>query len=195
MKIDYIIPTLYRDTLDRSVSSIKQEGTNHNILICGQRKPKDYVGNPSDAVTNVNEGLSKIRIDSDWVIFLDDDDYLNKGFSKQLDNNFDIVVLRMSQDGSNPQYPPKVIPRRCSKCTETTSKGCCLHSGNVGINFAIKTSFYLKHKWLFTSSVKNPDWNFLERAINETNKIKVTKDIYYVAPMGGYYKSTVTGKR
>ena len=101
----------------------------------------------------------------------------------------------MSQDGSNPQYPPKVIPRRCSKCTEATSKGCCLHSGNVGINFAIKTSFYLKHKWLFTSSVKNPDWNFLERAINKTNKIKVTKDIYYVAPMGGYYKSTVTGKR
>ena len=186
MKIEYIIPTLYRDTLDRAVASIKQEGTNHNILICGQRKPKDYVGNPSDAVANVNEGLSKIRIDSDWIIFLDDDDYLNKGFSKQLDDDYDIVVLRMSQDASNPQYPPKIIPRL---------EDSRLYSGNVGINFAIKTSFYLKHKWLFTSSVKNPDWNFLERAINKTNKIKVTKDIYYVAPMGGYYKSTVTGKR
>ena len=50
MKIDFIIPTLYRDTLDRAVASIKQEGIDHNILICGQRKPKDYVGNPSDAV-------------------------------------------------------------------------------------------------------------------------------------------------
>ena len=31
---------------------------------------------------------------------MDDDDYLNEGFSKQLDNYFDIVVLRMSQDAS-----------------------------------------------------------------------------------------------
>ena len=186
MKIDFIIPTLYRDTLDRAVASIKQEGINHNILICGQRKPKGYVGNPSDAVTNVNEGLSKIRIDSDWVMVLDDDDYLNKGFSKQLDNNYDVVVLRMSQDASNPFYPPKIIPRIGDDN---------LYEGNVGCNFVIKTSFYLQHKWMFNASVKSPDWNFLEKLLKHTTRINITKDIYYVAPMGGYYKSKPTGKR
>ena len=72
MKIDYIIPTLYRDTLDRAVASIKQEATDHNILICGEIKDGRGVGNR-------NDGLNKIRIDSDWIIFLDDDDYLMIG--------------------------------------------------------------------------------------------------------------------
>jgi len=187
MKIDYIIATLYRDTLDRAIKSITDEGTNHNIFAIGHIKDGRGCGNR-------NAGLSQVK-DSDWIIFLDDDDYLVRGFSKQLDNNFDIVVFRMSQDASNPYYPPKIIPKVCNKCSETTSKGCCLHSGNVGSNFAIKTSFYLKYKWLFDCSVRTPDWHFLERAIEKTDKIKVTKDIFYVAPMGGYNKVKPNGKK
>jgi glycosyltransferase involved in cell wall biosynthesis len=178
MKIDYIIPTLYRDTLNRAVSSIKQEGTEHNILICGDVLDGRGCGNR-------NKGLEKVN-DSEWIIFLDDDDYLKKGFSKQLDNNFDIVVLRMSQNASNQFSLPKVIP---------SHEDSRLYSGNVGCNFAIKTSFYLKHKWMFSVSAKNPDWDFLERAIHNTDKIKLTDDIYYVAPMGGYNKLKPNGKR
>ena len=74
MKIDFIIPTIFRneDELNRAVSSIKEEGVDHNILLCGSKKPKDYIGNQNDAVGNVNDGLGKIRNDSDWIIFLDD---------------------------------------------------------------------------------------------------------------------------
>jgi len=179
MKIDYIIPTLYRDTLYRAIDSIHREETDSKILICGEIKDGRGCGNR-------NNGLNKVRADSDWIVFLDDDDYLNKGFSKQLDNNFDIVVLRMSQDASNPFYPPKIIPR---------IEDSKLYSGNVGCNFAIKTSLYLKHKWMFDVSAKNPDWNFLKKALAETNKTKVTNEIYYVAPMGGYNKLKPTGKR
>jgi len=178
MKIDFIIPTLFRDTLDRAVNSIKKENIDHNILIHGDVKDGRGCGNR-------NEGLKKV-IDSDWIIFLDDDDYLNEGFSKQLDNNYDVVVLRMSQDASNPFYPPKVIPR-----TEDSR----LYSGNVGCNFAIKTSLYLKHKWLFSVTAKNPDWDFLARVLEVTNKTKVTDEIYYVAPMGGYNKVKPTGRK
>ena len=92
----------------------------------------------------------------------------------------------MSQDASNPFYPPKIIPR---------IKDSRLYSGNVGCNFAIKTSLYLKHKWMFDVSAKNPDWNFLEKALAQTNKTKVTNEIYYVAPMGGYNKLKPTGRR
>ena len=176
MTIDYIIPTLYRTTLSRTIASIQREKVSHNLLIFGTKDCAGY---------NRNEGLKKVN-DSDWIVFLDDDDYLNKGFSKQLDNNFDIVVLRMSQDASNPFYPPKVIPR---------IEDSKLYSGNVGCNFAIKTSLYLKHKWMFDVSAKNPDWNFLKKALAETNKTKVTNEIYYVAPMGGYNKLKPTGKR
>ena len=36
MKIDFIIPTLFRDTLDRAVASINREETDSKILICGE---------------------------------------------------------------------------------------------------------------------------------------------------------------
>ncbi len=182
MKIDFIIPTIFRneDELNRAVSSIKEEGVDHNILLCGSKKPKDYIGNQNNAVANINEGLGKIRNDSDWIILLDDDDYLNKGFSKELNNEYDITVLRMCQNENDPIHPPKIIPRIGDDN---------LYSGNVGINFSLKTSFYLKHKWLFNPLAKYPDWDFLSRAIQYTNKIKITKDIYYVAPVGNYYKN------
>ena len=57
-----------------------------------------------------------------------------------------------------------------------------LYSGNVGCNFAIKTSLYLKHKWLFDVTAKNPDWNFLEKALSHTNKIKVTMKFITLPP-------------
>ena len=62
MKIDYIIPTLFRDTLDRAVNSINREGTDSKILICGEIKDGRGCGNR-------NNGLNKVRIDSDWIIF------------------------------------------------------------------------------------------------------------------------------
>jgi glycosyltransferase involved in cell wall biosynthesis len=177
MKIDYIIPTLYRDTLDRAIESIKKEKTDHNILIFGEVKDGRGVGNR-------NKGLEKIN-DSEWIIFLDDDDYLKEGFSKQLNNDFDIIILRMSQDAANPFYPPKIIPRIGDNN---------IRRGNIGCNFAIKTSFYLKHKWMFDVSADSPDWSFMEIAMQHTTKINITEDVYYVAPMGGYNKINPNGK-
>ena len=52
----------------------------------------------------------------------------------------------------------------------------------MGINYAVKTEFYLKHKFLFDNKGHEEDWRFLSKMLNHTNKTKVTDKIYYMAP-------------
>ena len=159
MKIDYIIPTLYRPTLSRTIASIQSEGREHNLFICGTQK---------SAGENRNECLKQVKT-SDWVVFVDDDDYLKNGHKKVLSESqdCDVVILRMKQ-GEN------IIPRYENRVIE---------SGNVGINFALKTEFYLKHKFLFDNQGREEDWRFLTKVFAKTQKIKVTDNIYYIAPI------------
>ena len=147
MKIDYIIPTLYRPTLSRTIASIQSEEGEHNLYICGTKK---------SAGENRNECLRKVK-DSDWVVFVDDDDYLKNGHKKVLSKSqdFDVVILRMKQ-GEN------IIPRYDNRVIE---------SGNVGINFALKSQFYLKHKFLFDNNGHEEDWRFLTKVFSKTKKI------------------------
>jgi len=189
MKIDFIIPTMYRDTLGRAIKSIQTEvpyrksvdGTDIslNILIEGDVKDGRGIGNR-------NSGLSKVK-DSDWIVFLDDDDWLLKGFSVELDSEYDIVVLRMLQSYNNPYFPPKLVPPYHINPEE-------LNYGLCGCNIAVKTSFYLKHK-IKVDNVSSPDFKFLEGLLKETDKVKITPGIYYMAPLGGYNKLIPDGKK
>ena len=156
MTIDYIIPTLYRPTLSRTIASIHKENVNHNLLIFGNKDCAGY---------NRNEGLKKVKY-SDWIVFVDDDDYLITEHSKELDSDYDVVILRMKQ-GDN------IIPNRSNKV---------LAPGNLGINFAINTSFYNTHKFMFDNLGHEEDWRFFIQMCDKTSKIKVTDKVYYVAP-------------
>ena len=170
MKIDYIIPTINRPTLKRSIESIKQEKIDDNILICDTE---------NSAGENRNKCLEKVK-DSDWIIFLDDDDYLVKGHSLELDNDFDIVILTMKQDG---KVKPDINKRGYGKYSNT-----CLFKSNVGINFAIKTSFYLKYNYNFDAGKIEEDFRFLKMYLEKTSKIKITDKVYYHAPKSQHKK-------
>lgn len=163
MKIDYIIPTLYRPTLSRTIASIQKENVEHNLLIFGTEDSAGF---------NRNKGLEKV-LDSDWVVFVDDDDYLITGHSKELDEKYDIVILRMKQ-------ADKIVPNYSNNSIEV---------GNVGINFALKTSFYKKHKFKFDNEGHEEDWRFLVKVFEKSQKLKVTNKIYYVAPKINHLKN------
>ena len=170
MKIDYIIPTLNRPSLQRTIQSIKEEETKYsikaNILICDTE---------NCAAKNRNKSLEKVK-DSDWILFVDDDDYLAHGHSLELDNNFDIVILTMEQEG-------KIKPDQ-----KLIQNNTCIFQGNVGINFAIKTSFYLKYEYAFDNLGIGEDWRFLWRYLAYTKKIKITDKVYYHAPLSDHTK-------
>lgn len=156
--MNYIIPTLNRPTLDRAIVSIIDEDTNANIIINSDG---------ASAGENRNKALKRVSEEHEWIIFLDDDDFLGPGYLKQLDSDYQIVIFRMLQNGVT-------IPRRDDER---------LYFGNVGINFAIKTRHYLQRPIKFDSDGHGEDWRFFERLLAFEPKIKITNGVFYHAPI------------
>ena len=100
---------------------------------------------------------------------MDDDDFYSKSYLNELDNEFDIIVVRMNQYG-------RFIP-------SYENESLCY--GNVGINFFIKMDFYIKNNILFDNLGHGEDWRFIEQHLKYNPKIKVTKDVFYNAPLRG----------
>jgi len=154
-----IIPTIGRETLKRAFDSVRR----------GYRLP--IIERGGTAGENRNKGIKTAQSYSpQWITFLDDDDYYNDGWDFQLDNDYDIVVLRMRQGEA-------IIPDETDE----------LRWSNVGINFALNMN---RIKWedlpKFDSDGEGEDWRFLEQLLEKYNKVKITKDIYYVAEKRNY---------
>lgn len=154
-----IIPTIGRDTLERAVISV----TNNRACAIIQQG--------GTAAENRNKGIEEAeRIKAQWITFLDDDDYYNAGWNFQLDSNYDIVIFRMRQG-------EVIVPDKTNQ----------LRFGNVGINFALNMN---RIKWedlpKFDNDGEGEDWRFLEQLLEKYPKVKITKDIYYVAPKRSY---------
>lgn len=119
----------------------------------------------SEVITNtVVEGYSN------WIAFLDDDDFYREGYLAEVDNSYDLIVMKMLQNGVE-------IPRNSN-----------LVGGNVGINFMISTSFLSKimlekgeldTSYLFDSLGHAEDWRFLEKILQHNPRVKITDKVYY----------------
>lgn len=166
-KVTYIIPTVNRKSIVKSISSILSQDPLARIIIqqggtAGENRNKGIL---SEIIAN-----NVLGDHSEWISFLDDDDFYREGYLDELDSSYDVVVFRMLQNGV-------IIP-----------KGNLLYAGNVGINFAIKTSFLssimivdevLDSNYLFDSLGHAEDWRFLEKILTHSPNIKITDNIYY----------------
>lgn len=155
MKIGYIIPTLFRETLFTTINSIFKSDINANIFI---EHGNNVAENRNSAIQNA------IKNDCDWIIFVDDDDYLLDGYLKEIDNNFDLIFLKMKRTS-------RIFPKNKN-----------LTRGNFGINFCLN----LKNNLIIPlfENKKCEDFIFIDTLI-KNNKInyKITKDIFYIAPI------------
>lgn len=171
-----IIPTIGRDTLERAVLSVIYNGDyDKHIYI-------PIIENNGTAAQNRNNGLKKAELlNPQWITFLDDDDYYEAGWESKLqagdfnngkwDNNYyDIIIFRMRQGEA-------IIPDETNE----------LRFGNVGINFALNMN---RIKWedlpKFDNDGEGEDWRFLEQLLEKYPKVKITNEIYYVAPKRSY---------
>jgi len=162
-----IIPTIGRKTLGRAFESVISEAIDFgNEVSC-----IPVIG--GTAGENRNKGIQIAKaLNADWITFLDDDDYYRDLWSEQIDytNKYDIVVLRMAQGNL-------LVP-------DFTDE---LRFANVGINFALNMN---RIEWEdlpeFDSNGEGEDWRFLEQLLEKYPKVKITKDIYYVAPKRSY---------
>ena len=154
MKIGYIIPTLFRETLFTTINSIFKSDINANVFI---EHGNNVAENRNSAIQNA------IKNNCDWIIFVDDDDYLLDGYLKEIDNNFDLIFLKMKRNS-------KVIPKNKS-----------LACGNFGINFCLNLKTNLNIPYF--ENKRCEDCIFIKTLVKNNNiNYKITKDIFYIAP-------------
>ena len=166
-KVTYIIPTVGRASIAASIHSILSQDPNARIIIQqgGTAGENRNSGILSEVITN-----TVVENHSDWIAFLDDDDFYREGYLTELEDSYDLVVMKMLQNGVE-------IPRNST-----------LVGGNVGINFAISTAFLSKimiqegsldTKYLFDSLGHAEDWRFLEKVLKYNPRVKITEKVYY----------------
>lgn len=179
-KITFIIPSLNRSTLSRSINSLINQ-TNSNwecIVVYDGVDGKDFddervqtikikktgtigpVHGLSGLVRNVGISMCKTK----WIGFLDDDDTLHPNYVDDLFkkyNDYDFVVWRMKY------FYGEVLPPFDNNN---------LSFGNVGISFCYKNKF---DNLLFDSNRDGEDFDMLTKLKNLTNNFILTPEVYY----------------
>jgi hypothetical protein len=185
--ITFIIPTIGRQSLLNTITSLKNlvdknwkaliifDGIKNEFTINDNRitiLETEKRGNITDCGGNAgyvrNIGLDYIN-DSEWIAFLDDDDYLHKNYINYLkeeinkNNNIDICIFRMA-------YENKIIlpEKEDNKIIKT----------KVGISFAINLNIAKNFKFINNSY---EDYLFLKKVELYGGKILISKYVgYYV---------------
>ena len=179
-RITFIIPSLNRPTISRSIDSLINQ-TNPNwdcVVIYDGGDGIDFYdervqtikiektgtigpfNGQSGLVRNVGISMCKTK----WIGFLDDDDTLNPNYVDDLFkkyNDYDFVVWRMRySDG-------RVLPPFGSND---------LSFGNVGISFCYKNKF---EGLLFDSNRNGEDFDMVTKLKSLTNNFIITPEVYY----------------
>lgn len=178
--ITFIIPSLNRTTLSRTIDSLlKQTNPNWNAIVVfdgvdgvefNDKRIKTYkiekLGgfSPHHGMAGLVRNYGIIKCDTEWIGFLDDDDTIHSDYVKILFekySTYDFVVWRMkSQNGL-------IIPRLTNNN---------LIFGNVGISFCFKNKF---KNLLFDNNRDGEDFDFIIKLKSLTNNWVVTPEIYY----------------
>jgi hypothetical protein len=182
--ITFIIPTIGRETLKKSIESLLYQTDNDwnaIIIFDGIKKNIDIIDKrikiiEINKIGNIdiknnggfvrNIGIKNVE-NSLWIGFLDDDDYLSENYILNLKNeisihnNLEICIFRMAYENGY------VLPTKNDKN---------INRYKVGISFAIKK--YVGDHILFEN---NPfeDYLFLKNAQNKKYKIIISSYVTY----------------
>jgi glycosyltransferase involved in cell wall biosynthesis len=179
--ITFIIPSLNRPTISKSVESLlNQTNPNWKCIIVydgvdGTNFEDSRIKTLSIKKIGVNGGSSHgqsglVRnegiklVDTEWIGFLDDDDTLHKDYVKTLTEkylNYDFVVWRMQY------FSGRVLPSQSNNN---------LIFGDVGISFCYKNKF---GNLLFDNNRDGEDFDFLIKLKSLSDKWVITPEVYY----------------
>ena len=182
-KVTFIIPSINRSTLTRSINSlINQTNQNWECIVVYDDVDGPTFDDPRiktiktnsklGALSDGNHGVSGIvrnvgieMCDTEWIAFLDDDDTINKDYVKTLYekyNEYDFVVWRMIMTNQ------AIVPY-------TTEKNG-FRFGHVGISFCYKNKFDgLK----FQSNRNGEDCDFVQELEGLSKNYIITEEIFY----------------
>ena len=178
--ITFIIPSLNRSTITRTVDSLlNQTNPNWNAIILYDGVvgtvfdderiktldiPKTGLVGPANGQSGLVRNVGIKMVKTEWIGFLDDDDTIDVNYVSTLSEKYlekDFVVWRMKyQNGL-------IIPPLFSND---------LFFGGVGISFCYKNKF---NNLLFDKNRDGEDFDFLMKLKSLTNKWVITPEILY----------------
>lgn len=180
--ITFIIPTINRPTLQRTLQSLYDQNDPHwraiiifdnvsnNIHVTDQRvsiielDKKAGSGKNSAGLVR-NAGINQVI--TEWIGFVDDDDIITPDYAakarRSIDryNKADCIIFRM-------YYEHDVLPRY--QATE-------LKCGEVGISFCARTSILKQFPFI---PGQFEDWDFIQRLISNNKCIMVEPYVVYM---------------
>ena len=192
-QITFIIPSIRRPTLQRTIESLKNQ-TNPNwkaIVIFDGVDPIisddsriecmkiEKIGYSKCAGYVRNAGMTHVT--TEWIGFVDDDDVITPNYVECFlseKNGNDVIIFRMMYEG----YSSKKINIRTQKLEETAtlppkdSKNFIL--GKVGISFSMKTSLF--HEGFQFEPHMYEDFNLLNKIRTASKKILLSNSITYI---------------
>jgi glycosyltransferase involved in cell wall biosynthesis len=202
--VTFIIPTIGRDTLTRTIESLEKQ-TNENwkaIIIFDACSPNielnsekiqiiqiEKKGEGSNSAGNVrNEGIKLAT--TEWIAFVDDDDTIASNYVEtfyneiQEFNNMDIIIFRMSYEVNKDHILPSL--------NESNN----FFMDNVGISFAMKKNIF-DLGYIFIPSNRE-DYELLERIRDNNYKMMISPYIRYFVRGNEYIEhtnNTIIGNR
>jgi glycosyltransferase involved in cell wall biosynthesis len=195
--LTFIIPTIGRDTLTRTIESLEKQ-TNINwkaIIIFDSCSPTielnsekiqiiqiEKKGEGSNSAGNVrNEGIKLAT--TEWIAFVDDDDTIASNYVEtfyneiQEFNNMDVIIFRMSYHFNCNFIIPRLPP-----------VDNIIYDGNVGISFAMKKELFdLGYNFIPSH---NEDFKLINRIRENNYKIMVSPYIRYFVRCSEYIEQT-----
>ena len=178
--ITFIIPSLNRPTITRTVESLlKQTNTNWNAIIIYDgvvgtgfederiktlEISKTGLVGPANGQSGLVRNIGIEMVKTEWVGFLDDDDTIDPNYVDTLIKKYqdkDFVVWRMKYS-----YGVILPPLFMNDFVFST----------VGISFCYKNKF---DNLLFDNNRDGEDFDFLMKLKNLTNNWVITPEVYY----------------
>jgi len=177
--ITFIVPTIGRDTLKRTIDSlINQTNPNWNCIVIydgiesnefTDERIKSFSSVKLGHFTNIhgtsglvrNEGIKEVT--TEWIGFVDDDDTLHPEYVETLEKKYlehDLVIWRMKFDNG------LIVPRLDDES---------IHCGNVGISFSYRN----KGNFIFEKNWDGEDFTFVENLISHNFNYIITPEIFY----------------
>jgi len=187
MEVTFLIPTLGRYSIHQALGSLRDQTNpnwkaivvfdNHDITINTDEKVSAYrFDKPLGQGPGMVRNYAFPFVDTDWIAFLDDDDYLDKTYVDRIFHyakaNYDLInfTYRDVNSGNTQPSPGMKIPQYC----------------HIGMSVAVRTSFIKDNNIQFIPG-SCEDWFFIEDCIQAGAKYILTGEIlYFVGKRSGW---------
>lgn len=186
--VTFIIPTLGRYSLHKALQSLRDQTRpdwkaivvfdNHDVTIQQEEKIFAYKFDkpPGMGAGTVRNNAIPV-VDTEWIAFLDDDDWLDKKYVERLQyyaNDYDLISFSYKDVTNGNIQPPKHL-HEIKRC-------------NIGISFAVRTSIVKDNNIRFIpASIE--DFEFINDCVNAGARPIITHEILYFVGGRGEWKT------